>query len=498
MNLRSVAILSFVVWSSLSACKETPAKRFGTDDNGRKQFSDLYATGQAELRGKSNFFYALFQKDYELRFDALPLTGSVDSAKIPYSGSWYPEKTGGTAREVGGLSPLKKYDEAFHGAQAKAVSWERDKHTVAANAPTAEWEGHCNGYSAAAQRHAEPRVSVKRGTTNFTPKDIKALLAEVYMSAKFYILGGSRCNRSGTQTSPSRRVDPYFMGECDDVNPASFHAALANWIGIQKHTVIVDTSANDQVWNFPHFKYQASQATVSTQEAMRLITGVASSTYRFNSAAVSFRSVTMTVTYSRAFVNEYLTNELKPSEKHESKSYKYVLELDQSGRMIGGEWVGTSQQEHPDFIWVALEPASGDGSESSANPHVNPTEVIKLWAESIGEDPNNPPLDIMEPAIATAWGVFSKFDVTINGGRSGAVFLGRPLVLKVNRTSPLHGDLTLEVSLNGKVVATEQGSGSDRLNVALPSPGRGGHSLEFLWKRGADVIDHQRLRFIAH
>lgn len=32
-------------------------------------------------------------------------------------------------------------------------------------------------------------------------------------------------------------------------------------------------------------------------------------------------------------------------------SFEYILEVDASGKIIGGEWVGDSRQNHPDFVW---------------------------------------------------------------------------------------------------------------------------------------------------
>ena len=43
--------------------------------------------------------------------------------------------------------------------------------------------------------------------------------------------------------------------------------------------------------------------------------------------------------------------------------YEYVLELDGAGKIIGGEWLGASRTNHPDFLWVPIKkydvPAAG-------------------------------------------------------------------------------------------------------------------------------------------
>jgi len=34
--------------------------------------------------------------------------------------------------------------------------------------------------------------------------------------------------------------------------------------------------------------------------------------------------------------------------------YDYILELDGAGKIIGGEWIGTSKKQHPDFVWLPI------------------------------------------------------------------------------------------------------------------------------------------------
>jgi hypothetical protein len=34
--------------------------------------------------------------------------------------------------------------------------------------------------------------------------------------------------------------------------------------------------------------------------------------------------------------------------------YDYILEVDATGKIVGGEWIGTSKRQHPDFVWLPL------------------------------------------------------------------------------------------------------------------------------------------------
>jgi hypothetical protein len=44
-----------------------------------------------------------------------------------------------------------------------------------------------------------------------------------------------------------------------------------------------------------------------------------------------------------------------------TKTYQYILEQDENGNVIGGEWVGNSKTDHPDFAWFPIA-RPGDSS----------------------------------------------------------------------------------------------------------------------------------------
>ena len=495
--MKSLVIATSACVYGIVSCKPATTIEDKRSSGGRKQLASLFATGQSEIRNKGNFYYAIFNRDYELKFDTLPKSASVDDAKIPYVGSWYPQVYGGTGVKTGSIpSALEKYDTVFNAGTTKAAQWEQQNHTVTTSDPNSGWKGHCNGFSAAAQRHAEPVKDVTRGSTTFSAKDIKALLAEIHMSAKFYFLGGNRCElaNSSSLPTPSNRSDLLSMSECEDVNPGTFHVAIANWIGIQKHALIFDISTKQQIWNYPHYRYDSVVSTVDAGEAMRLVTGTKKTPYIFNPSATDFRSVVTTVYYSEAYGHEALTNEVAVASRFKTSTYSYVIELDSAGKIIGGEWIGDSIQNHPDFVWVALQPDVGDGSPESSNPNLNPTDVIKLWAESIGKDPANPPLDVLQPTIATEWGKFPKFDVAINGLTTGTVFIGTTPRIRLTRRDALSGDVSVSLKLDGKDAGSGSASGSDPVTLDLTGATPGIHQLELFVKKGGTDADYQRVR----
>ncbi|HTN77896.1 MAG TPA: hypothetical protein VL096_21710, partial [Pirellulaceae bacterium] len=180
-----------------------------------------------ELTYQQQSFKHWWGGDLALKLDALPTVGSVPDYRVPYSGHDYPDRGGGTT------SAMIKYDRAFHNGRELAAEFERrdvGAHKrgrgtngepprglfarLAANRErdrdrTPAWYGHCNGWTAATIRHAEPQFNVTRNGVVFTPADIKAMLAEIYMYANTEHLGG---------------LDAA-------INPAVLHLTLTNWLG---------------------------------------------------------------------------------------------------------------------------------------------------------------------------------------------------------------------------------------------------------------------------
>lgn len=82
--------------------------------------------------------------------------------------------------------------------------------------------------------------------------------------------------------------------------------------------------------------------------------------YSYNENAESFVEVEMTT--------EYVTESHPSTEPLADRidqytrtdDYHYILELDGDGNIIGGEWVGRSIENHPDFLWLPTGPGGGN------------------------------------------------------------------------------------------------------------------------------------------
>jgi hypothetical protein len=203
---------------------------------------------------------------------------------------------------------------------------------------TPTWYGHCNGWTAAAIRHAEPQMNVVRNGVVFTPADIKGLLAELYMYTESEFLGG---------------VDMA-------INPATLHVSLANWLGRGSHPIGMETAVGEVVINFPIYSYKSTVRMMSPREA----------------------EVRTTIRYTLNTPREY---DKGPANFNRQMYFHYALHLDEEGEIKGGHYYGDSAQI--DMLWAPLKPTQG-GEEGNkrGNRHLNMKEVLAIWRESVPED----------------------------------------------------------------------------------------------------------------
>lgn len=85
-----------------------------------------------------------------------------------------------------------------------------------------------------------------------------------------------------------------------------------------------------------------------------------SSVYSYNEDAEEFVEVEMDVDYitESSPSTEPLADQLE--EFTRTDHYRYILELDDNGKIIGGEWVGRSIENHPDFLWLPTGAGGGN------------------------------------------------------------------------------------------------------------------------------------------
>lgn len=303
-----------------------------------------------EVEKQETVFAELWNDDFVWKFADLPSQGGVPKDRIPYSGFIYLDKQGGTA------GVLRKYDVAINNDHSlPATGWEYSD-TAAAYERTRvirtgglfrggsrvvrvggvnHWYGHCNGWSAAAIRHAEPQNSVTVGGVEFTPADIKGLLAEAYMYNEHELLAGFES----------------FL------NPGTLHAILANWLGRGSHAIVMDADPGKEKWNYPIYGFASSHVQRSPR--------------------------TIEVRTNIRYAKDTDDREHNRSPRlHKQKSFHYMLELNGEGEIVGGYYYNDS--ERIDFVWVPLDPKqSGEEGNERGNPHIDVAQVMEIWRQSV-------------------------------------------------------------------------------------------------------------------
>ncbi len=94
-------------------------------------------------------------------------------------------------------------------------------------------------------------------------------------------------------------------------------------------------------------------AASSQYKIVTTVIDLAPVTYAFNPAAVSLRQVQTELRWIGESASNIDGNLSATIDQYTQKDvYDYVLELDGAGKIIGGEWIGASRTNHPDFLWL--------------------------------------------------------------------------------------------------------------------------------------------------
>lgn len=300
------------------------------------------ALSHNEIGELDSTFQELWGAEFVWRFDDLPAKGNTSKHRIPYSGYYYPDKEGGT------ISALRIYDRAFHHGRQLAAAHERWETRMLKEpvsgllgalgiSETPEWYGHCNGWTSAAIRHAEPQTSVTVNGVTFSPSDIKGLLAELYVYNHHTVLAGEN-------------EQP--------ITAAAFHAVIANWLGRMKYPLGMEVDPSKEKWSYPAFGYATSFAMHSERRI----------------------EVNMNVVYADGSNREW---DESPRNK-EIKFFHYLLDLNDEGEITGGKFFRDS--ETIDMLWVPMSPkASGSKGNERGNPYLDVDKVLAIWRDSVPE-----------------------------------------------------------------------------------------------------------------
>lgn len=347
------------------------------------------------------------------------------------------EEYGAFDIDVNRLSPMDKFsllqqtEGHLHGSNPWfGPAWELLNHWSPAGS---SWFGHCNGWAAAAILTNEPREmktfesewnssvqgsSDRDFTVELSTADQKGLLSET--------------NYSGLSNFFGAR----YNDEEDDVNdltPKAVLQILATYIKQRGVPLVFDTTATDQVWNFPAWSYELSLTETTTGGA-----GAATGLININTAGIDglttlwgistvraqrtiqyrldngpfqtteeiidvsgigrgiFNRIADQITVSqdsqlRSFdgtvkvkfatdgVGESFIDVDPESPNSFVDTYVFTLEASPNGEIINSTW--DDPEKHPDFAWVPY--ANTVRSGSSENPYLQWTNLEDYLGEGV-------------------------------------------------------------------------------------------------------------------
>jgi len=274
------------------------------------------------------------------------------------------------------------------------------------------WWGHCNGWAAAAILTNEPREEVYSEINGervvYTTADIKGLFSEAHYSTR------------------SRFYGARYNGEEDDVtdlSPKAFHQLVTYYIREMGVPMVFDTTATEQVWNFPIWSADlsveettpeglASAININTAgvEELSTLPGIAEvkslAIIDYREANGPFQNVadieevsgigpvtfadldglitvnpfqrTFSVDASVTLTTDGVSEDHVDSGDPESfvEVYSYTLETDADGVVVGGEW--EDNEKHPDFAWIPYFNPRTASKGSSENPYLDWGDLLNI------------------------------------------------------------------------------------------------------------------------
>lgn len=329
--------------------------------------------GSVKKQPWSDWYWPIAVGQLSFRYGDEAMMSAYQNANLEESEIWpwmrdYHTENPATPADISKLSPSEKYDILMGDADYTLT-----KSMIAAGKGYYEqygkvesWMGLCHGWAPASYMLDRPvnSITVKAadGVTDipFRPSDLKALGTLLWSTGQSQTkFVGGRCNSKepNIDEESGRILDQ----ECFDNNPGTWHKAIVTEVGMNKKPFVMDATFDYEVWNHPvvsyeynYFNPKSSEEYVSLEEARVAIADFDNDKFsKFRSPRAKYVvGVMMEVEY---MVETMPTEDETDSEwKDESHSayYAYDLELDENGKIIGGEWY---TNKHPDFIWSPYE-----------------------------------------------------------------------------------------------------------------------------------------------
>lgn len=142
--------------------------------------------------------------------------------------------------------------------------------------------------------------------------------------------------------------------------------------------------------------------------------GPAASKYAYNDKAVTLRQIQMELQWIGESAPTIDGNLSATIDQYTQKDiYDYVLELDAAGKIVGGEWIGASRQNHPDFLWLPVK--KHDGLVAGVISYADIKQLFGLANGGVAPAPATVLAHDAATLAADAWKHYGPFSVDAAG-----------------------------------------------------------------------------------
>ncbi|KUF86331.1 Alpha-tubulin N-acetyltransferase [Phytophthora nicotianae] len=352
------------------------------------------------------------------------------------------------------------------------------------------WYGICHAWTPASMLEAEPNCPVTHNGVTFHPMDLKALISDIYDGASIStVFTGSRFNGGSDSTDEYGR---HSSAAYRDLNPAFFHITAANLLGKLNATFIADVTAGSEVWNQPVRGFKVYEQTeMSLEEAAQTFYGLEE--YPWNAAAKSIVYVKSRLSWIfETYTDGGLVSSGQVDQFTTGAYYTYLLEMDDDGTIIGGEWVYNSDNDHPDFIWFPKEKPAADTVTSIGLSYA---DVSMLLAKSVACSDSASASGSAGSAGSSPASTTSSTAASTSGSATSSVSSTTGSTTEAPTTSTTGSSAgSNAVTPTGTPAATYASTGSSAVTTAPASSNQGGHQRNHGddQHQGDDSDDHYR------
>ncbi len=251
------------------------------------------------------------------------------------------------------------------------------------------WEGICHGWALGAGFIPRPEHTVNIQLPNgknmaVYPSDIMALSSQVWANSDLQdnvIFEGNRCNKKNPDKDKLGRYidteidviagDKTVEPRCADTHPAVFHVGVINVMGVEGRPITYDHNPKMAIANQPMSGYEFSYFNPESgkegglRESMIPRYKYAKDPYAVsrNPEAVFIVGVEMNAKYIDWELPKKKETSKPSDDKVVDNKFMYDLEIDQYGRIVGGQWrvskkgkpefLGKQSTNQPDYFWLA-------------------------------------------------------------------------------------------------------------------------------------------------